>query len=232
MEAIRERLKTERCDAIVSAGSNGAYLKQHLPVPVIVAAPGGFDIMQALARARQLSQRIGLIYYRNTFPALDSLAQSFGMQIEQRSYVTAEDARAACLALKADGISVVVGAGLITDIAAECGMTCIFIYSNDAVRRAFTDAIELTRIRDQPQNMPLPVAGSLNVRHTLNDILGTSPVMEQVRETITLFGRSKATVMIQGKAVPVKRWRHKLFIMNIRCFINISGRNALHPLWR
>ncbi|EBR0130469.1 propionate catabolism operon regulatory protein PrpR, partial [Salmonella enterica subsp. enterica serovar Ajiobo] len=129
VEAIRERLKTERCDAIVSAGSNGAYLKQHLPVPVIVAAPGGFDIMQALARARQLSQRIGLIYYRNTFPALDSLAQSFGMQIEQRSYVTAEDARAACLALKADGISVVVGAGLITDIAAECGMTCIFIYS-------------------------------------------------------------------------------------------------------
>lgn len=200
VEAIRERLKTERCDAIVSAGSNGAYLKQHLPVPVIVAAPGGFDIMQALARARQLSQRIGLIYYRNTFPALDSLAQSFGMQIEQRSYVTAEDARAACLALKADGISVVVGAGLITDIAAECGMTCIFIYSNDAVRRAFTDAIELTRIRDQPQNMPLPVAGSLNVRHTLNDILGTSPVMEQVRETITLFGRSKATVMIQGES--------------------------------
>lgn len=40
VEAIRERLKTERCDAIVSAGSNGAYLKQHLPVPVIVAAPG------------------------------------------------------------------------------------------------------------------------------------------------------------------------------------------------
>lgn len=49
VEAIRERLKTERCDAIVSAGSNGAYLKQHLPVPVIVAAHKRFDIMQALA---------------------------------------------------------------------------------------------------------------------------------------------------------------------------------------
>lgn len=200
VDAIRERLKTQRCDVIVSAGSNGAYLKQHLPVPVIIAAPGGFDVMQALVQARQISDRIGLVYYRDTFPALESLAQSFGMQIEQRSYITAEDARAACNALKAAGITVVVGAGLITDIAAECGMTGIFIYSNDAVRRAFTDAIELTRIRHQPQSFPLPVAGSLSIRHTINDILGTSGVMAQVRETITLFARSKATVMIQGES--------------------------------
>ncbi len=39
------------------------------------------------------------------------------------NYVTAEDARSQLKALKAMGISVVVGAGLIMDLADEMGMT-------------------------------------------------------------------------------------------------------------
>ncbi|MCX7219451.1 MAG: PrpR N-terminal domain-containing protein, partial [Burkholderiales bacterium] len=34
---IRERLQTERCDAVIAAGSNGAYLKSRLPIHVIIA---------------------------------------------------------------------------------------------------------------------------------------------------------------------------------------------------
>ena len=48
---IRERLLTERCDGIISAGSNGAYLKSRLDLPVVLAKASGFDVMQALARA-------------------------------------------------------------------------------------------------------------------------------------------------------------------------------------
>ena len=61
---IRERLETEHCDAVVSAGSNGAYLKSRLSVPVILAKASGFDVMQALTKARKISSKIGLI----TFP--------------------------------------------------------------------------------------------------------------------------------------------------------------------
>ena len=32
---IRKKLVTERCDAIIAAGSNGAYLKSRLSIPVI-----------------------------------------------------------------------------------------------------------------------------------------------------------------------------------------------------
>src|SRR3954462_3673666 len=42
---IRERLATQRCDAVIAAGSNGAYLKGRLPVPVIIARASGFDVM-------------------------------------------------------------------------------------------------------------------------------------------------------------------------------------------
>jgi len=51
---IRERLATERCDAVISAGSNAAYLKGRLSVPVVIAKFSGLDVMQALARAHPL----------------------------------------------------------------------------------------------------------------------------------------------------------------------------------
>lgn len=39
-----------------------------------------------------------------------------------------------------------VGAGLITDLAEEAGMTGIFIYSAATVRQAFSDALDMTRM--------------------------------------------------------------------------------------
>ncbi len=48
---IRKKLANERCDAIIAAGSNGAYLKSRLSVPVILIKPSGYDVLQALAKA-------------------------------------------------------------------------------------------------------------------------------------------------------------------------------------
>lgn len=42
-----------RPDVIVAAGSNGSYLKTRAQVPVVLVTPTGFDVMQALARARR-----------------------------------------------------------------------------------------------------------------------------------------------------------------------------------
>lgn len=41
---IRKKLASERCDAIIAAGSNGAYLKSRLSVPVILIKPSGYDV--------------------------------------------------------------------------------------------------------------------------------------------------------------------------------------------
>ena len=43
-----------RIDVLVAAGSNGAFLRQHLDLPVVLVSVGGFDIMRALGRAREL----------------------------------------------------------------------------------------------------------------------------------------------------------------------------------
>jgi propionate catabolism operon transcriptional regulator len=58
-------------------------------------------------------------------PELADFKNTFGFKIEQRTYVTEEDARAQISELKASGIQAIVGAGLITDLAVEAGLTGI-----------------------------------------------------------------------------------------------------------
>lgn len=195
---IRKKLATERCDAIIAAGSNGAYLKSRLSIPVILIKPSGFDVLQALAKAGKLTASIGIVTYQETIPALLAFQKTFHLRLEQRSYVTEEDARGQINELKANGIEAVVGAGLITDLAEEAGMTAIFIYSAATVRQAFHDALDMTRLTRR-QRVDYPSGKGLQTRYELGDIRGHSPQIEQLRQTITLYARSRATVLIQGE---------------------------------
>jgi propionate catabolism operon transcriptional regulator len=200
---IRERMATERCDAIIAAGSNAAYLKGRLSVPVVVAKFSGFDVMQALARARRVSYRIGVVTYQERLPELSEFAATFGFDVAQRTYATEEDARAQINDLKAAGIKAVVGAGLITDLAEEAGLTGVFVYSAASIRQAFDDALELARLAQLESNRGrargATVADTLRPRHGLNDLRGESEAMEMLRQSVVLYAKSPATVLIQGE---------------------------------
>jgi propionate catabolism operon transcriptional regulator len=198
---IRERMASEHCDVVIAAGSNGAYLKSRVPVPVVVAQASGFDVMQALARARRLSSRVGVIQYGRALPELAEFAATFGLVIEQRTYVTEEDARASIEELKAGGIEVIVGAGLITDLAEEAGLKAVFVYSAASIRRAFDDALELARLThlEAGRGRRPPAPDTRRARRGLNDLRGDSAVMESLRRTVLLYARSPATVLIEGE---------------------------------
>jgi propionate catabolism operon transcriptional regulator len=198
---IRERAAAERCDAVIAAGSNAAYLKSRLSMPVVVAKASGFDVMQALARARKISPDIGVVSYQETMPELAEFQSTFGLHIAQRTYATEEDARAQISELKASGIKVIVGAGLVTDLAEEAGLTGVFVYSAASIRQAFDDALEIARFTQLEASRAglRPVADTLRAKHGLNDLRGDSPAMQAVRQSIVLFAKSPATVLIQGE---------------------------------
>ena len=195
---IRKKLANESCDAIIAAGSNGAYLKSRLSVPVILIKPSGYDVLQALAKAGKLTSSIGVVTYQETIPALVAFQKTFNLRLDQRSYITEEDARGQINELKANGTEAVVGAGLITDLAEEAGMTGIFIYSAATVRQAFSDALDMTRMSLR-HNTHDATRNALRTRYVLGDMLGQSPQMEQVRQTILLYARSSAAVLIEGE---------------------------------
>jgi propionate catabolism operon transcriptional regulator len=200
---IRERMATERCDAVIAAGSNAAYLKGRLSVPVVIAKFSGFDVMQALARARRVSDRIGVITYQERLPELAEFAGTFGFDVAQRTYATEEDARAQINDLKAAGIKAIVGAGLITDLAEEAGLTGVFVYSAASIRHAFDDALEMARLTQLESNRARTrgavVTDTLRARHGLNDLRGESAAMETLRQSVVLYAKSPATVLIQGE---------------------------------
>jgi propionate catabolism operon transcriptional regulator len=198
---IRERMASEHCDVVIAAGSNAAYLRGRVSVPVVVAQASGFDVMQALARARRLSSRIGVIQYQKPLTELAEFAATFGLAVEQRTYVTEEDARAGIEELKAAGIEVIVGAGLITDLAEEAGLKAVFVYSAASIRRAFDDALEMARLTRLENGRAKRPAGAdpRGARRGLNDLRGDSPAMERLRQSVVLYARSPATVLIQGE---------------------------------
>ncbi len=198
---IRARLQTERCDAVISAGSNGAYLKSRLAIPVVLAKATGFDVMQALARARKIAPEIGMVSYQEPPPELLDFQHTFGLPIMHRSYVTAEDARAQINEMKAAGIKAVVGAGLITDLAEEAGLAGVFIYSATSIRQAFEDALDISRATqfDGPKGRAYPVANSPRAKYALSALRGESEVMQALRQTVEVFAKSPAPVLIEGE---------------------------------
>ncbi|MFZ4552088.1 MAG: propionate catabolism operon regulatory protein PrpR [Aquabacterium sp.] len=142
---VRELQRQRPVDVIVAAGSNGAYLRQRLDTPVVLVKVGGFDLMQALTHARRLSARIGLVTYEGMAPDITQFDNLFAFGVSQRSYRTEEEAQACVRELQQQGIEVVVGSGVVADLADQHGMTGIFLYSIDAVRGALEDAVEVAR---------------------------------------------------------------------------------------
>ncbi|KVH36336.1 propionate catabolism operon regulatory protein PrpR [Burkholderia cepacia] len=132
-----------RPDVIVAAGSNGGFLKTRAQVPVVVVSPTGFDVMQALARARRDASRIALVSAGETPPEVRRFVAAYGLDVQFASYQSAQEAEACVHELRDRGIETIVGPGLVTDLAAGAGMGAVFLYSHASVRKAVDTALEV-----------------------------------------------------------------------------------------
>jgi propionate catabolism operon transcriptional regulator len=141
-----DRVARGTVDAFVSAGANAALLRRHLRAPVATIPLGGFDILQALIRARQHTRRVGIVMYGQIIPELEAVKGLLNIAIEQHAYSTPAEARARIAALQAAGVGVVVGSSLVVEAAAEAGLQAILAYSLASIRQGFDHALELARV--------------------------------------------------------------------------------------
>lgn len=133
-------------DVVVAAGSNGDYLRRHARVPVTLVNVSGYDVLEALARAHRVSERVAVVTHHSINPSLEHFIRRFGLGIELRCYSGLDDAKGCVRELADSGIEAIVGPGLVTDLAEQAGLTGIFLYSEDSIRRALSEAIEIARI--------------------------------------------------------------------------------------
>ena len=139
-----EAAGARRPDVIVAGGSNAAYLKTRLTVPVVQINPTGFDVMHSLARARRQSKgQVALVSPGETPQEVRDFVAAYGLDIVFASYRSAEDAEACVQALSEQGVGAIVGPGLIADLAATAGIDAVFLYSHASIRRGFETALEL-----------------------------------------------------------------------------------------
>lgn len=190
-------------DVLVSAGSNGAYLKARAAPPVVLVRPSGFDLMQALTRARQRSARIGVVTHVSDMPTFADFRRAFALPIAQRAFVTAEDARQCVSELVGQGVEVIVGTGLVTELSEQAGIAGILLYSADSVRAAFEQALDLgTLLRarggDARTAVP-PRTRRSGPRSRQPEFSGSSRAAQAVRQQVTRCAASEATVLILGE---------------------------------
>lgn len=136
-------------DAVVSAGSNGGFLRERLDLPVVLIKPDGFDVMQGLARAAAKGRRIALVTYGTTSPELQLFNDRYGLQLEIRAYTSEAEAEACVEELASKKVEAVVAPGLVVDLARARGMEGVLLYSQGAVREAMAAAIDIARVARQ-----------------------------------------------------------------------------------
>lgn len=173
LSLARERLARGSVDAFVSAGSNASLLRRHLQAPVATIQLGGFDILQALIEARQLSQRVGIVMYGETIPELESVKTLLNIEIHQHAYQTPTDVRDCMVRLQAQGVEVVVGSSLVVELARQAGLTGILAYSLASIRQGFEDALELARVARLEAERYAQLDGVL--RHLQDAVLAVDP---------------------------------------------------------
>ena len=196
---IGQRLRREHCDVVIAGGSNAAWLRGRLELPLVPIQANGFDLMEALARARRIASRIGLVTHASDVPVFGNFQQSFGLEIEHRRFVTREDARDCIADLRANGIEVIVGTGMAIDHAEQAGLPGVLLYSADSVRQAFEHALELTQALARSTGSRPPLRRRPAVRSDAHELLGDSDAMAQVRAQIALYAPHDSTVLVSGE---------------------------------
>ncbi len=146
MELARTRERLGLVDAFVSAGANAMLLRGSVRAPVATIKVSGYDLLLALLKARKLSNRVGVVTFRETVPELDAVKALLSIEVSQRSYRTLDEAQDCFQALAAEGFRVIVGSSIVIELAEQQGLHGILAYSALSVSHGIEAAIELARV--------------------------------------------------------------------------------------
>jgi len=193
-----EEVGRHGADVVISAGANGAWLAATLAVPVLSLEVSDADIVEALAKARELSSRILLVSYGGPRAILDPLARLSGLEIEHRSYQTVDEAREQFLLARRDSFDVVIGASLICELAERADVPSILVYSRASCRALLERAITIAA---EPGSAPREPAPARRKPETpRRRLVFASPELQRIDALIPAYASVAATVLIQGES--------------------------------
>jgi transcriptional regulator, propionate catabolism operon regulatory protein len=152
--ALQAYVDAGSVDVVLAAGSNGAYLRDNLSVPVVMVKVNGFDVLSAITRATTSwpAAQIGLVLHETISHELADLSAWLNVGLKQRAYRSIDEVRLAVANLAGEGCSVIIGPGMACDLAQQAGLESVFLYSLGAVEEAFERSVELARVSRQKES--------------------------------------------------------------------------------
>jgi len=152
--ALQAYVDAGAVDVVLAAGSNGAYLRDNLSVPVVMVKVNGFDVLSAITQAISTwpGAPIGLVLHETVSKELTDLGAWLNVALKQRAYRSIDEVRVAVDTLAAEGDTVIIGPGMACDLAQQAGLHSVFLYSLGAVEEAFERSIELARVSRQKES--------------------------------------------------------------------------------
>ena len=192
-------VRRHAADVVVSAGSNAAYLKATLKVPVVAQPVSDTDVIEAMAKARKISSRVHIFtYVAEPEPSdrlLENLPALLGISLYSHTYTTTDEAsESLLLALAEEAPEVIVGPSYICRMAEKRGVSSILMYSQTSARQMLRMAIDTasaSRSGAGAAQVTDPEAGLFVIR---------SPQMERLAALARTYSRGRAAVLLEGES--------------------------------
>lgn len=181
-EAARTAREMEdELDIILSRGGTAEYIRQAVHIPVLSIPITPFDVIKAIYSLNPIPQSLALIHYQKNIRDVQAIAEMFGIQIEEYTFVNQEDIQAAVRDAADKGITTVIGGHVGVEIASKAGLNAIELSAGEeAMDRSIDEAIALlSQIhREQQQNTW--------IRSALNALVEGIVVTDDKKQIITI----------------------------------------------
>lgn len=148
-DAVEEAKKIEdKVDVILTRGGTGHYIKKNVSVPVISIPITPFDLLLSVSLLPLHFKKIAFVNYQRAIFGVERIAQLFGKEILQYSFLDKEDLRQVAEKAKADGCDVFLGGAEGVANARALGMEALEITSGkEAVFQALVEAAGILNVK-------------------------------------------------------------------------------------
>lgn len=144
VSTVRDMLKEDKVDVIITGGSNAKLIKENYPnQPLVTIGVNEFDIFRALIRAKELGNSATIVTYEDKFFKTLYYESILNFNLKQKTFLDKYSLDDVFINLKKDGEQSIIGSSIVCDYARKYNFNTIFIYSPESIKKAFDTAIDL-----------------------------------------------------------------------------------------
>lgn len=144
-------IERNNADVVVTAGTNAAYLKDTLSIPVVGLEISEVDVIESILKASAISKKIvSITFGRNDQASTwNALIPLLGVEISVKHYSTLEEARESLYLAINEGFELVIGGSFVCELAERHGLKTVFLYSARSCQHVMETAVAAAKAWQQ-----------------------------------------------------------------------------------